>query len=59
MLSQNRPTVTEGSILCVTILRATEAVLGDVEAVKAHTLGMSQLIEALGGIDRLAPGITA
>lgn len=56
-LRQTPPAITEGSILCVAILRATDAVLGDVEAVKAHTSGMSQLIEAFGGIDRLAPGI--
>ena|SRR2546423_6608573 len=57
MLSRSRSIVTKSTILYVTILRPTEVVLGDVAAVKAHTLGMRQLIQAYGGFDRLTPAI--
>lgn len=52
------PRITEADILCITVFLFTESLAGDQVAVKAHFEGLTRLIRAYGGPDRLSPIIT-
>ena len=47
--------ITEAPILCVTVLLAAEAILGDSAALIAHTNGLIRMIELFGGEELLSP----
>ena len=44
----------ETSILCITLLLAAEAIMGDDMSLQSHANGLSQLVVACGGIDTLS-----
>ena len=51
----NEIIITEAAILCVTILLAAEAILGDSAASVAHTNGLIRMIKLFGGEELLSP----
>lgn len=51
--------ITEATILCVAMLLATEAIIGDSTGLTVHTKGLIQIIKLFGGYDRLTAPVAA
>ncbi|MCJ1431843.1 hypothetical protein MMC27_001198 [Xylographa pallens] len=51
--------VTEATILCVTLLLAAEAIIGDSTGLAVHTKGLVHIVKLFGGYDLLSPRVAA
>ncbi|MCJ1415071.1 hypothetical protein MMC32_001401 [Xylographa parallela] len=51
--------ITEATILCVTLLLAAEAIIGDSTGLAVHTKGLVHVVKLFGGYDLLSPRVAA
>ena len=51
--------ITEATILCVTLLLAAEAIIGDFVGLAVHTKGLAHIVKLFGGYNLLSPWVAA
>ncbi|MCJ1393958.1 hypothetical protein MMC18_006835 [Xylographa bjoerkii] len=51
--------ITEATILCVALLLAAEAIIGDPTGLAVHTKGLIHIVKLFGGFDLLSPRVAA
>ncbi|MCJ1400307.1 hypothetical protein MMC11_003512 [Xylographa trunciseda] len=51
--------ITEATILCVALLLAAEAIIGDSTGLAVHTKGLVHIVKLFGGYDLLSPRVAA